>query len=510
MFFNSRKKLSVYIFCTCCCLFLSSIASALNEAKRLSKELSSAIVAGNKNVVKKLLAQGADPRTINFIDELLERRKKVRNLIESEQADNAVPEQFLINELPSVEIAKLLLDNQDKSLDPSVLLSVILDASCKKYNPTRHNFEINNELLAQQYQLAELALSKNATLEQVKSLVVPSLALGKLLLNNKEKLIDPSTFLNLIFSDNCGRRHYQIDNQEWHAVLEFDKELLERQYQLVDLALRANADPKNIKSFALPPSLELSKLLLDNKEKSLDPKVFIDLVFSAPCILLGIADDMQVDMQLQNKLLTQRRESINYALTLTPDLSPEQISYYKEKLIVRNQILLQKNLGLALSKAPSLETEAEFNLAEEFKNGSGYCYGLTMVWLYSMWLQFTQPETVTGYNNDWFKKITKAISIFDEKQALDDESNKDLLRFATIVDFLQGEDRSGLLANLAQSDIEQRVILSLLNTNNKSLQRKYSLVSVFTTTEQICAALKELVHDDELVYVGFVGHAVNG
>lgn len=130
------------------------------------------------------------------------------------------------------------------------------------------------------------------------------------------------------------------------------------------------------------------------------------------------------------------------------------------------------------------------------KDKIGMCHGLTSLWLYSRWLD-THPEIDSKYNSHWFNNIVKDISKWDGKQKPEhDELN--FAMFITLMDLLQN--------NKNQFDFEGSFASSKLNTQGKTLKRKYSIASKFTL-EQLQQLLSEIVHDNELIMVRF---AING
>lgn len=358
-----------------------------------------------------------------------------------------------------------------------------------------------------------------------------------------------------------------------YAATEADQSLQELESAIaannlvaVKSLLAKGADPRDLRYFpdVKFPSLEISKLLLNNQEKSIEPNTFLAMVLKTPCArpIPGARID-----KISNKLSAQQYRLAKLALSYNAD--PRKIEYFQElpslklsQLLLNNHeksldinkflellIMLQddgsikyfahkqvelfkhifKNNAVNLDqlKYPELAADwcnqhkkviinkdqnsllsnlalilDQFPIAEQFKQSKGYCMGLTTLWLYSMDQQFTQAENPAGYNNIWFNAVTKDIAKFKAGQGLSPEAIKDFLRFSSIIDLFQTHE----LKNLQQMDVDQRMTLSLLSPHGKTLKKTYSLAAVFTL-KQLTTALTEVIHDDELVYVMFPTHA---
>jgi ankyrin repeat protein len=433
-------------------LLLSSTLFANSE-----DELGAAINKNDIVTVERLLKEGASPQKI---------------------------ESFSI--LPSLAVSNLLLNNKEKSLDPDIFLSAVLKVPAV----------VGAELINQQYELVKLALEKHADPQKIESFsTLPSIELSRLLLHNKKKPLSLSRFFNLVLVLSC-----QEYNHEKNAY-EISTELTRQQYELVELVLsERDASVQKISYFSIPPSLEISELLL---KKGLTPAELFELA-----LFCEYANTHPEFVQKQQEL-------IEFALLKGVD--PNQMKHpemeyafrYKELFVSRDQGWLLKQLGKALSKTSVANSETEDNdsttqLAEKLNQSDGHCFGLTTLWLYSKWLQFTYPEKNYGYNHDWFKNTTRIAATWDGKENLSDKATTDFQKFGSLVDFFQSS--SDYIKGMPSMEIESPLILSMLDTGGKTLKKKYTIASKLTA-KQLSDLLKEIVHDNEWVYVMHPEHA---
>lgn len=448
---NKPKNL-IILFTIALILLLSSTLFANNE-----DELEAAINKNDVATVEILLKEGASPQKIKSF-----------------------------SMLPSLAVSNLLLNNKKKSLDPDIFLLAVLKVPAV----------VGAELINQQYELVKLALEKHANPQKIESFsTLPSIELSRLLLHNKKKPLDLSRFFNLVLVLSC-----QEYNHEKNAY-EISTELTRQQYELVELVLsEKDVVVQKISYFSIPPSLEISELLL---KKGLTPTELFELALSCEYA------------NTNPEFVQKQKDLIDFALLKGAD--PDQVKYpeikyafrYKEPLASRDQGWLLKQLGKALSKTPVTNNETEDNdstthLAEKFNQSAGHCFGLTTLWLYSKWLQFTYPEKNYGYNHDWFKNTTRIVATWDGKENLSDKAITDFQKFGSLVDFFQFP--SDYVKGMPQMEIESPLVLSMLDIGGKTLKKKYTITSKLTA-KQLSDLLKEIVHDDELVYVIHPEHA---
>jgi hypothetical protein len=82
---------------------------------------------------------------------------------------------------------------------------------------------------------------------------------------------------------------------------------------------------------------------------------------------------------------------------------------------------------------------------------------------------------------------------------MSDKEIANVKNFGSIIDLFQNP--SSYKQGAAQEP-ELPMIFSMLDTNGKTLNRRYSIVSAFNL-ETLCKFLKEAVYDDELIYIDF-------
>jgi len=396
--------------------------------------------------------------------------------------------------LPAYEAAKLMLENEftpKNTVDPNKFLDWIVRASCEKYNSDTGKYEVDQELVNLQCELVELALRNNADPQKIAALnSLPSHKMAELLLKDKAFA---DKFFNLVLQVSC-KAYNSIKKSN-----EIDEGLVKRKHALLELALSKGSDVQKInKSY---PDADLCKndiisLLIKNGLKS---EYALELALS--CI--G-KKDVNLD-QLQKSIEIILQDGVD----LDQIKSPEAVDALRrgEKFTGRGQGVLLNQLGSfynKLSITPSTIPETTVGattLARKYKESHGHCMGLSTLWLYAKWLQFIEPGNANGYNSDWFKNTTKAISAQSDKKDLNNEEILDIQRFAAIIDHFQNP-----VLDLAQGDTEQSFKLSMLNTHGKRLERKYTIASVFNL-DSLHNLLKEIVYNDELIFVMHPSHA---
>lgn len=143
----------------------------------------------------------------------------------------------------------------------------------------------------------------------------------------------------------------------------------------------------------------------------------------------------------------------------------------------------QTNISQVLGENPSPTCSLEIADVFYYSFDPGICYGLSAVWLYSKWLQFTYPEKVIAYNGDWYKSTVSDILGF-----WSDCDN--IKKFALLVKKLQK----------SQYDRTFEKEMNQLDFGKKT-QKEYSISSLLTL-KQLQQLLKEnIIHDHKLVFI---------
>ncbi len=201
-----------------------------------------------------------------------------------------------------------------------------------------------------------------------------------------------------------------------------------------------------------------------------------------------------------------------------------------QQLFPRLQNIIRGNLKLFLTNLADEEEDDDEGKADLLKrakqlDNDGHCGGLTLFWLYSKWLQFTQPKIICdhpqsdanswiskitnyffpeperhcGYTDDWFNKTVTTIVSWDGKSKLDNEQIKSFQGFFAIVDFLQQPNT--YRAGLYQLNYRETHPLSMLASNGKELKLTDLCVKdkLNLTLQEFTNLLKEKVTDDKLV-----------
>jgi ankyrin repeat protein len=138
---------------------------------------------------------------------------------------------------------------------------------------------------------------------------------------------------------------------------------------------------------------------------------------------------------------------------------------------------------------------------KRIKNEHRFCRGLSTLWLYSRWLD-TKSDGNKSYSNTWFQNTLKAICEWDGETNLDSEVYSDFNKLLAIIDFFQNPHE---YYDLSQEDIDALMEKSGLETHGKTLKEKYKIAGEFTF-EQLDNLLKNIVYDDELIFVDYIGH----
>ena len=337
----------------------------------------------------------------------------------------------------------------------------------------------------------------------------PSPAMSKLFLENKVNPLNPNEFLYIVLQ--AWYRNAELVEQidalinlalSKGAVLghkELSAAIASDNLDAVKALLTKGEDPQNIK-FIVLPTFAMSKFLLDNKKKPMNPNKFIHLILNTPYKWEG--DE-------------EKRENL-IRLALNKGASLNQIKYpcvvetlrNNQKLVLQNQNTIIENLKLFWKKFPDLQKNEEDAIDgavneqlidNAAKIDKGHCWGLSVFWLYSKWLQFTYPEKTDGYTNDWFRATVKDIAAWDGKKELSKEQVLDFEIFFWIIDFFQQPE---IYRNdLQQLRAELTMNVSMLDTDGKILQEEFDKEYSPQTLEEFRALLKEKISDDKLVFI---------
>jgi hypothetical protein len=275
-------------------------------------------------------------------------------------------------------------------------------------------------------------------------------------------------------------------NEEY--IYEISTKLTAKQNNLIKLALKYKADPKQIRAFYIAPSVEISQLFL---KEGLDRNEFLNLVKYRTYQHTAPGSESR-QKELIDFLLKKEGADLNQAKDQYPELDDLFTFASLDQDTLRNQLTQLLNISLAVTDKNHTE------LQERFAKSAGSCMGLTSVWLNSKWLQYVHPEKTFGYNYDRFKKTKISINYSQWKNAKN--STEEIINsweFASLIDFLQ---QPHYQIKAGQLDLESVLNSGKLDTYGKTLKRKYSITSVFTS-EQLSNLLKEMVYDDEWIYI---------
>ncbi len=163
--------------------------------------------------------------------------------------------------------------------------------------------------------------------------------------------------------------------------------------------------------------------------------------------------------------------------------------------LVLSQYEIKSKLTLFLEESFSKESLT----IENFKSHAGLCNGLTILWLYTKWLD-NQPGRNNGYNSSWFESIMETIAVWNGKERLYGEVANNLWVFASLIDFFQSP--GFYYPDVSQNDLENIMALSQLNTNGKRL-KKVHIVPLISTKPQLYEFFKNNIYDDELIYITY-------
>lgn len=323
---------------------------------------------------------------------------------------------------------------------------------------------------------------------------LPSIEFIRFLL---DKSLDPSKLLNAALQAKCKQEPWvTAPGIEGIIFYEPDEEMEKTQLNLVKLLLKNNANPNKIEKFSETPSINLANLLLEN---GLNPNKLLALTLSIKQRLISFHHNSI------SRLIDIIALAIEKGASLDKNQFPEaKETIQKGSLVNLHQSYMEHKLYNIFDKLKTAEEKEYFaDLRSHMltTGGAGYlCVGLTTFWLYSKWLQFAHPEKTYGYHNHWFKKTKKTIAKYDIKKELSDSELYSFISFANLLHFFQNQHN-----NLPQLDIEKKITQSMLDTDGKTLKKKFSITSTFNV-ETLQKTLEETVHDGELVFISYPSH----
>ena len=239
-------------------------------------------------------------------------------------ADPNVLDRFI--GFPSESLSDLLLNNEYHKFDANKFLKLIFPENIKSWDSERRRYVIDPSLEAKQSDLVELALKAGANSNVLARLPnLPSESLSDLLLNNEYHKFDSSRFLKLVLSANTKSWDSE---QRIHVV---DPSLEAKQKALVELALKAGANPNVLNRFVNFPSESLSELLLNNEYHKFEVNNFLKLVLSKST---KSWDSEQQSHVISPSLETEQKDLVEFALKAgaNPNVLDRFIGFPSESL----------------------------------------------------------------------------------------------------------------------------------------------------------------------------------
>lgn len=150
---------------------------------------------------------------------------------------------------------------------------------------------------------------------------------------------------------------------------------------------------------------------------------------------------------------------------------------------------------------------------EKFKEG-GYCYGLTVLWLYCK-LRSTKPVNYDSYGKmiprddfNWFKSMAAMLINWDGHSKLRKENHREICRFISLIESFQNPElyhsrrKKKRRKKLYQPDIHR----TIEDTHNHQFKRETLLktkLDQFATNTK----LEELVQENKMLIISSEGHA---
>jgi ankyrin repeat protein len=145
----------------------------------------------------------------------------------------------------------------------------------------------------------------------------------------------------------------------------------------------------------------------------------------------------------------------------------------------------------AISRAQRITIRNLAKITNQNHSG-GLCLGLTTLWLYTKFVDFTLQKS-NIYNGAWFKNTIASINDFDENTNLNNEQKTNIDKFAHLVYFLYSR----------YDDLDVSIPLSELDTNDKIITKKNSIMPAFTIAQKqkLSDLLKNIIFEGELIEV---------
>lgn len=364
----------------------------------------------------------------------------------------------------------------------------------------KNNSELNPIPPIKQQELIQLALKGGAKFSNVVLDLdngLPSLEVARFLLGLG---LDPTIVLNMAFRASCEK--YNLKTKSY----EISDELVKLRNELIELTLNSNADPNKIRHCSILPPVSVGNSLL---EKNMDSNKFLNLILSC--------DNNDLKQAEKQKELVAL--AISNGASLDKIKNPEVLKSLRRDRVFfsQSQSALQKQLKNIIIKDKldaadeDLATDARddekdiIDFIKKLKNNSGVCQGVTTLWLRSKWLQLTQQDADSYYSYNWFANITRSIFTPSIQKKLSYREFYDFMNYWTIIDFFQSPH--DYIKGAGQLDVGRLMQLISLDTVGENLKRSYTIATTVTAAEQLCALLKEIVHEDELIYINFPHHA---
>lgn len=314
---------------------------------------------------------------------------------------------------------------------------------------------------------------------------------------------------NFLDQEQNSRYASQLLDLILRSKISFSSKDISKQDILIKMLIKEyHADTREISSFDMLPSLELSNFLLNN---GLNPDKFLDLV-------------LFTETNTQDVIFAKKHQQLNQLIMLAakhkasfayfPKIKP--IFDIKNKLLSFDQTTLLDNILFFIKKYPkAINTE----ITKRMLNNQGNCHGFTTLWLYSKWLQFNEPEKkdwisdalidlvtlkqLNNYNhpskNTWTasqKTLTKHERVVTNN--LNNARVSNLQKLIEKIDFFQVP--RNYIEGMANGDIDVHKIANRLTDDGKILREQYKIAAVFESIEPLIEVLKNIVIDNVMIY----------
>jgi hypothetical protein len=297
----------------------------------------------------------------------------------------------------------------------------------------------------------------------------------------------------------------------------------------VERLLHEGADPKEIPAeeselyyyadriFIKIPAPKIAELLLNNGEKSIDPNKFIDIILPIPCYKYNnekrqdeIVEELAKQQYYLVELCLEKGADANLALQNIQKAFPVGSRWKNQrdnltKLALKkgadsNNILAPRNQNTITDKLKTFYMSRDDYSTEKLGKSYGYCYGLTMVWLHTMWKQFMQPENTRGITHEKFTNTIKDIAVWNGKDELTEENIQNFDDLYQTIDLLQFNQNLGI-----------ETLKTMFNQGGKFIKEKRNISPQNMNLEQFTALLQDMVVNDKMVQLTIIstigGHA---